>query len=131
MALPDRFCACHLQSNSAARIGANFSCYRNYLGSTYRVAMDFRIIEGHPAERIGPVNTDKVTGSDVRFDWLTGHGRGVELSEPPDSLHTEEVLRAYSTATEIIVTERVFLPTRDDARIGSSRGGFFDARKQG
>ena len=52
------------------------------------------VTEGHPAHRTGPVNPDKRTGHDVRFNWRTGRGRGVELNLPPYNLATEDVIRA-------------------------------------
>jgi hypothetical protein len=62
--------------------------------------------------RIGPVNPDKPTGADVRFDWYAGRGRGVELGEPPFCLSTREVFRTCERPNEIIITERVFLTAR-------------------
>jgi Methyltransferase domain len=41
------------------------------------------ITEGHPVERTGAINPDKGVGFDVRFDWRTGKGRGVELGSRP------------------------------------------------
>lgn len=67
------------------------------------------VTEGHPAERVGPVNPDKKAGADVRFNWCNGCGRGVELSQPPYNLNTQEIFRASSPPKEVIVTERVFL----------------------
>jgi hypothetical protein len=65
------------------------------------------VTEGQPEERVGPINPDKVTGAEVRFDWRTGRGRGVELSQPPYCLSTQEVFRAFSPPNEVIVTELV------------------------
>jgi hypothetical protein len=65
------------------------------------------VTEGHPVERTGAVNPDKVTGADVRFDWKTGRGRGVELGLPPYSLATQEVFRASAPPNEMIITERL------------------------
>jgi hypothetical protein len=65
------------------------------------------ITEGHPSVRTGPVNPDKATGGDVRFDWYAGRGRGVELDKPPYCMLTEEVFRACERPNEIIITERV------------------------
>lgn len=67
------------------------------------------LTEGHPATRTGPFNPDKRTGHEVRFDWRTGHGRGVELSQPPFNRKTEEVFRASAPPHELIITERVFV----------------------
>jgi hypothetical protein len=41
------------------------------------------VTEGHPEQRIGPVNPDKVGGAHVRFDWKSGRGRGMELDQAP------------------------------------------------
>lgn len=68
------------------------------------------LTEGHPAVRTGIVNPDKPVGHEVRFDWRTGRGRGVELNRPPFNMLTEEVLRVEASPQEVIVTERVFLP---------------------
>jgi Glycosyltransferase sugar-binding region containing DXD motif len=67
------------------------------------------VTEGHPVERTGPANPDKVTSFDVRFDWRTGRGRGVELGLPPYELTTQETFRASVPPNEIIVTERLLL----------------------
>ncbi len=69
----------------------------------------FYVTEGQPTVRIGPCNPDKLAGADVRFDWRTGRGRGVELNSPPFNVTTKEVFRAYVPPNETIVTERVFL----------------------
>jgi Glycosyltransferase sugar-binding region containing DXD motif/Methyltransferase domain len=65
------------------------------------------VTEGHPAERVGPVNPDKAAGHDVRFDWRTGRGRGVEIGCPPFNLITQEIFRAFAPPHEVIITERV------------------------
>jgi hypothetical protein len=78
------------------------------------------VTEGHPAHRIGPANPDKSTGHDVRFDWRTGFGRGVELDRPPFNLATEEAFRALAPPHEVIITHRVFLPGAQSARTGNS-----------
>ena len=57
------------------------------------------------------MNPDKAVGADVRFDWRTGRGRGVELSQPPYGLKTQEVFRAFVQDNEVIVTERIDLTT--------------------
>jgi SAM-dependent methyltransferase len=67
------------------------------------------VTEGHPAERAGPANPDKAAGADVRFDWRTGRGRGVELDQPPYGLATREVFRAFAPPHEVIITERVIV----------------------
>ncbi len=69
------------------------------------------VTEGHPVERTGADNPDKVTSADVRFDWRTGRGRGVELNLPPYGLATQEVFRASAPPNEVIITERL-LPGR-------------------
>jgi SAM-dependent methyltransferase len=70
------------------------------------------LTEGHPAFRTGTVNPDKAAGHEVRFDWRTGRGRGVELDRPPFNLLTEEMFRVAAPPHEVIVTERVFAAGR-------------------
>jgi hypothetical protein len=65
------------------------------------------ITESYPVEEVGPVNPDKPTNLDVRFDWRAGRGRGVELDKPPFSLPTREQLRVPRGTTEILVTFQV------------------------
>jgi hypothetical protein len=67
------------------------------------------VTEGQPVQRIGLVNPDKKVGADVRFDWRRGIGRGIELSEPPFSLRTEEAFRLSVKPFEETVTERVWI----------------------
>jgi hypothetical protein len=69
------------------------------------------VTEGQPLTREGIVNPDKPSNAEVRFDWRTGRGRGVELDQPPYNVLTEEVCRipAPSPAREVIVTYRVNL----------------------
>ena len=67
------------------------------------------VTEGHPAERVGPANPDKITGAEVRFDRLMGQGRGVELDQRPFHLVTQEVFRVLSPPKEVVVTERVLI----------------------
>ena len=81
------------------------------------------VTEGHPAHRAGPANPDKRTGHDVRFNWRTGRGRGVELDLPPYSLATDEVFRATAPPHEIIITQRVFLPVNQTARVTGTAHG--------
>jgi inositol phosphorylceramide mannosyltransferase catalytic subunit len=86
--------------------------------------LDYKYIyvtEGQPATRIGPFNPDKATNSDVRFDWLAGRGRGVELDKPPFCLITEEVLRTSERPNEIIVTERVVSRSEGDPVVSRQR----------
>jgi SAM-dependent methyltransferase len=68
------------------------------------------VTEGHPTVRTGPFNPDIRRGADVRFNWRTGCGRGVELDKPPFGVATQEVLRAHASPNEIIITERVLSP---------------------
>ena len=65
------------------------------------------VTEGHPIERVGPANPDTITGVDVRFDQHTGRGRGVDLDQPPYSLTTKEMFRAFAPPKEVIITELV------------------------
>jgi hypothetical protein len=66
------------------------------------------VTEGQPATREGPVNPDKRVGADVRFDWKSGRGRGVELDQPPFGLRIDELCRAAVPPNEIIITHRVW-----------------------
>jgi FkbM family methyltransferase len=66
------------------------------------------VTEGHPVERVGPINPDKEVSFDVRFNCNTGKGRGVELSQAPFGLRTQEMFRTSASRYEILVTERVF-----------------------
>lgn len=74
------------------------------------------VTEGHPLERLGPINPDKVAGASVRFDWHSGRGRGVELDQPPYSLQTQEVFRCSVPPNEVIITERVHLASGTSKR---------------
>jgi hypothetical protein len=65
------------------------------------------VSEGHPVQRYGVENPDKEIGSDVRFDWRRGIGRGVELSKPPFLVETEELFRLFVPPFEEIVTEKL------------------------
>jgi SAM-dependent methyltransferase len=69
------------------------------------------VTEGYPILREGKVNPDKPTGEDVRFDWRSGRGQGVELDQPPYNLVLGEVCRVAGPAPvhdkTIIVTYRV------------------------
>jgi SAM-dependent methyltransferase len=67
------------------------------------------VTEGQPELRVGPLNPDKQTGTDVRFNWERGVGRGLELAEAPFHRQAEEVFRSFSPPHEVIVTERVNL----------------------
>jgi SAM-dependent methyltransferase len=84
---------------------------------------DYRWIyltEGHPALRTGTVNPDKKAGHEVRFDWRTGRGRGVEVNRPPFNLATEEMFRATTPPHEVIVTEQVFVSGKTPAMASNS-----------
>jgi SAM-dependent methyltransferase len=67
------------------------------------------VTEGQPTVREGRVNPDKPANAEVRFDWRTGCGRGVELDQPPWNLTIEEVCRAVGAAyvKEVIITYRL------------------------
>jgi hypothetical protein len=65
------------------------------------------VTEGHPTEGIGPRNPDKRASGDVRFDWSTGRGRGVELAEPPFSISIQEMFRNSVSPFEQIITLRI------------------------
>jgi hypothetical protein len=69
------------------------------------------VTEGQPIVREGPVNPDKQANAEVRFDWRTGRGRGVELDQPPWNLAMEEICRAPGPVfvKEISITHRVFV----------------------
>lgn len=51
------------------------------------------ITEAQPFEKVGAPNPDKKVGADIRFDWKTGRGRGIELNLPPWNLLIEEICR--------------------------------------
>jgi hypothetical protein len=72
------------------------------------------VTEGQPLVRVGKPNPDKPASAEVRFDWRTGYGRGVELDESPWNLSIEEVSRvpALEHDTELIVTHRVRFSTQ-------------------
>jgi SAM-dependent methyltransferase len=67
------------------------------------------VTEGHPVERTGPVNPDKAAGANVRFDWQTGRGRGVELDQPPFGVAVTDLFSTLAPPHEVIVTQRVIL----------------------
>jgi hypothetical protein len=69
------------------------------------------VTEGQPEFTEGPVNPDKPVGANVRYDWMTGRGRGVELDQKPYSVPVEEVCRVKSDpemSREVIVTYRLW-----------------------
>jgi hypothetical protein len=72
------------------------------------------ISEDQPLISEGMPNPDKPVGADIRFDWRTGRGRGVELNLPPWNLTLEEISRSSSTGLVkgSIVTHRVIFPNR-------------------
>jgi hypothetical protein len=65
------------------------------------------VTEGHPEQRTGPVNLDKVAGADVRFDWKSG--RGVELDQAPFNATVTEEFRTFAPPHEVIITQRLIL----------------------
>jgi SAM-dependent methyltransferase len=67
------------------------------------------VTEGQPFIRVGKPNPDKPANANVRFDWRTGYGRGVELDQPPWNLLLEAVLRVPGPIDdkEVILTHRV------------------------
>ena len=67
--------------------------------------------EGQPLACEGKVNPDKFTNANVRFNWRTGRGRGVELDKPPFNLIVEEVCRgaAPPPIKELTVTYRLHM----------------------
>ncbi|HYX04600.1 MAG TPA: hypothetical protein VE963_21090, partial [Reyranella sp.] len=54
-----------------------------------------------------PVNPDKAAGADVRFDWRTGRGQGVELDQPPFNAKVAELFRAFAPPHEVIISYRL------------------------
>lgn len=65
------------------------------------------ITEAYPTKVAGPVNPDKRSGADVRYDWRAGIGRGLELDKPPFHLSTRELFRVFVDSKEVIVTFEV------------------------
>jgi hypothetical protein len=90
----------HLPNRDITRVLAKLRKYQ----SVY-------VTEGQPLIRIGSVNPDKPSSAEVRFDWRTGLGRGVELDQPPYNLPVEEICRvsAPSPDREVIITYKVDL----------------------
>jgi SAM-dependent methyltransferase len=86
----------HLSNEDIACVLVKFARYQQVF-----------VTEGYPVVAEGPVNPNKLAGSDVRFDWDTGRGRGVELDKPPYNKQVEEIYRVPSSATEVLVTFRV------------------------
>jgi hypothetical protein len=77
---------------------------------------DVFITEALPIIEEGAVNPDKPIGPDVRFNWRTGRGRGVELDKPPYNMRIEEVFRIRPSRFEMIVTYKVW--TERDSEAG-------------
>jgi hypothetical protein len=69
------------------------------------------VTEGQPLILEGIPNPDKSAGAEVRYDWRTGKGRGVELDLPPWNLTLQEIIRTTGTSPrdikESIVTHRI------------------------
>jgi SAM-dependent methyltransferase len=88
------------------------------------------ITEAHPLVREGIPNPDKPLGAEVRFDWRTGRGRGVELDLPPWNLTLQEVARTDATGQvkESVVTYRVIWPMDRETGRRSSRDLAHDHR---
>jgi hypothetical protein len=62
------------------------------------------ITEAYPAEETGPINPDKPTNYEVRYDWRTGRGRGVELDKKPYCLPTSELFRVFADPKQVLIT---------------------------
>ena len=62
------------------------------------------ITEAYPAAEAGAVNPDKPTNADVRYDWRTGRGRGVELNEEPFNIPVRELFRVTANPNDVLVT---------------------------
>ena len=71
------------------------------------------ITEARPVTLEGPPNPDKPSGPGVRWDWRTGHGRGLEFDQPPFCLRVEEICRARHNTVEEVVTYRMFAGRED------------------
>jgi hypothetical protein len=68
------------------------------------------VTEGQPLFPEGPVNPDKSIGAEIRFNWKTGRGRGVELDQPPYNCAIEEVCRVQvdpEVSREMVITYRI------------------------
>jgi hypothetical protein len=72
----------HLSNSEIKRVLAKLSSFHKVY-----------ITEGHPVIAEGPVNPDKLAGSDIRFDWRIGVGRGVELDKKPFGVRVREVCK--------------------------------------
>lgn len=87
----------HLSNSEIQRITGKLSSCQNVY-----------VTEGYPREVLGPVNPDKPASHEIRFDWRTGQGRGVELDQAPYSLNVRLICQA-ELPKEIIRTFRVGL----------------------
>jgi SAM-dependent methyltransferase len=65
------------------------------------------VTEARPATLAGPPNPDKPSGPGVRWDWRAGHGRGIELDQPPFNLQVQEICRGRHNDVEEVVTFRL------------------------
>jgi Glycosyltransferase sugar-binding region containing DXD motif len=70
------------------------------------------VSEAYPTKVTGLINPDKRSGADVRYDWQTGLGRGVELDKPPFCLSTRELFRVAADSKQVIVTFEVTVSRR-------------------
>jgi SAM-dependent methyltransferase len=92
----------HLSNQEIARTLPKLQKYRHVY-----------VTEGYPIVREGKINPDKPTGEGIRFDRMTGRGRGVELDQPPYNLDVDEVCRVPGhggttpPGKTIIVTYRI------------------------
>jgi len=59
------------------------------------------ITEGQPRVTLGPINPDKPVNHEVRFDWRTGVGRGVELDQSPYDLKVDLISRVVGETEAI------------------------------
>ena len=83
------------------------------------------VTETQPEVLEGPANPDKHPGAGVRFNWIEGRGRGVELAMPPFNVPVEEIFRITQdpqAAREILVTWRLRSPGALDPRTAHSSG---------
>jgi Glycosyltransferase sugar-binding region containing DXD motif/Methyltransferase domain len=80
------------------------------IGKVMRKLCHFKkvyVTEAYPVEQIGPINPDKRTGCDVRYDWRNGRGRGVELDKEPFRLRIRELFRVSVDQRQVMVTFEV------------------------
>ncbi len=67
------------------------------------------VTEAQPLFPEGSVNPDKPSGCEVRFDWRTGRGRGLELNRPPFSIPIKEICRVEPRESkQAIITYRLW-----------------------